>query len=451
MNKIQIFISLGLICLLNLSGCSGDQQAQQQASGAPGLVLVSPHNEFIREEFADGFNAWRQAHGKTPVTLEWQDRGGSVEIVQYVSSTFEALGEQKEEGIGIDLLFGGGAPAFEQLKKAGCTAQANLTSDTLSGIPATLGGVPLRDPEGHWFGAALSSFGIVYNKPALAAKNIPAPQTWADLANPAYAGQLSLADPSKSGSARLCYEVILQKHGWGEGWGLLMQIAANTREFTAQASGVPRDVAQGNALAGMCIDFYAYNEIAERGGDTVGYVNPANATATSADPIGLLRGAAHRAVAEEFITFVLAKEGQGLWGLKPGAPGGPAKRGLWRMPILPAIYAANQGQMLMDGNPFSAADAFNINEKLSSQRSPLLGPLFVAAFLSNSDLLKQAWQKVSALPAEAEERRIFVQPPFSEQDALKLAADYAADPRRAVELDNEWHELFRERYQRVGG
>jgi ABC-type Fe3+ transport system substrate-binding protein len=155
-------------------------------------------------------------------------------------------------------MYGGGVPAFERIKHAGCAEPVNVSADVLEAIPPELAGVELRDPENHWFGVALSSFGIIYNKNVLKTRGMDEPVTWEDLTDPAYLGNLVLADPSKSSSASVCYEVILQKPGWEAGWALLVKIAGNTREFTARSSTVPNEVGQGSAMAGLCIDFYGY-------------------------------------------------------------------------------------------------------------------------------------------------------------------------------------------------
>ena len=48
--------------------------------------------------------------------------------------------------------------------------------------------------------------------------------------------------------------------GWAQGMGLIKRIAGNARLVTDSASKVPRDVGRGDAIAGMCIDFYGRSE-----------------------------------------------------------------------------------------------------------------------------------------------------------------------------------------------
>ncbi|HOR26933.1 MAG TPA: extracellular solute-binding protein [Candidatus Sumerlaeota bacterium] len=429
---------------------TGGTATPRPTAEATRLVIVSPHNEFIRQEFERGFQRWyaERRGGAPAVEFEWQDRGGTYQMVEAIAGAYQAL-DDKDDGMGVDLVWGGGIEAMEQLKAAGATTAAALPQPVLDSLPAEIAGVRLYDPDGHWYGAVLSSFGIIYNKEVLRTLGVAAPATWSDLSNPALFGHIVLADPSKSGSARVAFEVILQKHGWAEGWALLMEIAGNTREFTDSASNVPSEVAQGSAAAGMSIDFYAFSQIESTGAEMLGYVSPVNATALTPDPICMLRGGPNPAAAEAFMEFVLTKPGQSLWLLKPGTPGGPAEHGLWRMPILPAAYEHPADQRLIDFNPYASETTFNLDMDLSTRRSPLLGPLFMAAFLRNSELLRQAWRKVMTLPADAPLRRQFNAVPFSEEEALDLARRYQASPREASQLEIDWQRRFRARYEQV--
>ena len=48
-------------------------------SAAEKLVIVSPHWEGLRYEFARAFSDWHQEKYGTPVEVDWRDLGGSSE------------------------------------------------------------------------------------------------------------------------------------------------------------------------------------------------------------------------------------------------------------------------------------------------------------------------------------------------------------------------------------
>ena len=51
------------------------------------LIVVTPHDEGIRREFADAFSRWHQQKYGQPVAVDYRTYGGTSAIVQF----FEAL------------------------------------------------------------------------------------------------------------------------------------------------------------------------------------------------------------------------------------------------------------------------------------------------------------------------------------------------------------------------
>src|SRR6185436_20279387 len=127
-----------------------------------------------------------------------------------------------------------------------------------------------------------------------------------------------------------------------EAMRLLRRLGGNARYFADQSTKVAVDVSFGDAAAGMCIDYYGrfQAEAAAAAGrpGRVGFVTARGETSINADPIALLRGAPHRELAIAFVEFVLSDDGQKLWSFRRGAPGGPARYALRRLPIAPHIY-----------------------------------------------------------------------------------------------------------------
>jgi ABC-type Fe3+ transport system substrate-binding protein len=56
--------------------------------GDPVLVVISPHNDAIRQEFAWEFSAWHQKTYGKPVKVDWRVIGGTTEIIRYLESEF---------------------------------------------------------------------------------------------------------------------------------------------------------------------------------------------------------------------------------------------------------------------------------------------------------------------------------------------------------------------------
>ena len=446
MKLFQAVIAVSVVMALVI-GCGG---GTPDAESADVVVIISPHNPHIQSEFSKAFRAWHQAKYGRPADVKWRNLGGTVQILQALVSDYAAADKRGEgdKGIGVDLFFGGG-PAHAEAKAKGLTVPASIPDDILASIPAKLHGVSLRDPENYWFGTAMSSFGIIYYAEGLKQLGLDPPQRWADLADPRYFGRLILADGSKSGSARACYEMVLQKYGWEKGLPLLLRIAANTRQLVESSSTVPREVAKGSVLAGMCIDFYGYSQIDLVGADKANFVLPIGETAIAPDPISLLRGAPHRELAEHFIEFCLSDSGQRLWALRAGTEGGPIKHSLYRLPVLPDIYTKYEKDLVVYSRPFTQDEALAYDQAKASARSRWLGWLLKSACIDNQDVLRQAYKAMidanmpTAMVAE------FDKLPSDEPTAFDLGTKLADSQTQRDVITKQWYDFFRTKYKTV--
>ena len=378
-------------------------------------------------------------------------------------------------------------------------------------IPQSVSGEEFYDKQGRWIGVVLSSFGICYNTdvlnkwkvesgkwkvgtaaptahdPAeggnnnfqLSTFNFQLPTQWADLASPYFFKNVALADPTKSGSAAKAYEMIIQQQmqlklaaggergddlpeaealaqGWIAGLQIIQRVAANARYFTDSASIVPVDVSLGNAAIGMCIDFYGYRQAeAVKFGDEPSrlvFVTPRGGSAVSVDPIGLLRGAPNREIAEMFIDFTLSPEGQKIWNYKVGAPGGPVRYALRRLPIRKDFYVPETLEFRTDPdiNPYEDAKDFFYHAAWTSPLFKTIAFTIRVAFLDTHDELVSAWKALIAadFPPEAMAK-------FSDLSAVDFQtakevirpALSHADRLREVQLAKELSAHFRRQYR----
>lgn len=354
-----------ILCLPLLFGKRSQVVSDQKLK----LVIFTPHNEQIRFEMAHGFNIWRKANNLPEVYFDWRTSGGTSDLRKQILDQFTkaAVAGQENEGIGYDMLFGGGD--FEhnilawgvKVTREGKDEQipilvpVDLSPALLKqAFPEpTIGSERLYHPEMKWVGVVLSAFGIVYNNDLLKMNGQTPPVTWSDLADGRYLHDIALADPAHSGSIAVAYNTILRRYGWDEGWHILRRCFANARYFTNSASQVPIDVSAGQATAGMCIDFYGRFQAQAVGGGRVGYVDPPFMTTITADPIAIFRGAPHLELSQQFVSWLLTYDAQMLWQRKLGEPGGPQKFELRRMPIRRDLYTtANRAQWTDKINPF---------------------------------------------------------------------------------------------------
>lgn len=483
------------------------------------LVIISPHNEAIRYEFSRAFGEHYKAKTGRTVRIDWRIVGGTSEIARYLQGEFynafkrewTAAGKPwtdevassfanpsstspareaflaSNAGIGIDLFFGGGAFDFIAQAKAGNLVDSGVITAhpdwfTEASIPASVSGEPYYDPQGRWVGTCLSSFGICYNTDSLRRLGVETlPSSWNDLANPKFAHQVALADPTKSGSIAKAFEMVIQQQmqqvvgngeateqalaeGWKRGLQLLFKASANARYFSDAAGKVPLDVSLGDAAIGMCIDFYGrFQSEAVKIGDApsrLQYFTPVGGSSVGVDPIGMLRGAPNPELAREFIAFVLSIEGQKLWNFKVGTPGGPTRYALRRLPIRKELYAPEFISFLSDpdARPYEEAKSFTYHDAWTGPLFSALRFIMRVSCIDSHDEQASAWQALidAGFPPEATavfsdvsaisyaNARDVIKPslkgstPLDEvQLAAKLGEHFRAQYRRAEQLAKE--------------
>jgi len=342
-----------------------------------------------------------------------------------------------EVSCGIDLFFGGGAYDFIRQAAAGRLVPSRIFQThpqwfTDEVVPEHYAGEPYWDAQGRWIGVVLGGYGILYNKDALARLGVEQPpQQWADLCDPRFFREAALCDPTKSGSIAKAFENLIQqqmqerlaelsrasdtgvssealearavREGWEAGLRIIQLMGANARYFTDSAQKPPIDVSQGDSAVGICIDFYGrYQAEATTRRDNTGrlvYVSPRGGSVSSADPIGLLRGAPHREAAELFIEFTLSMEGQKLWNFKVGAEGGPSRFALRRSPIRRDFYAREDWRSLRsdpDTLPYVEEGALIYNAAWTGSLFRELAFAIRVMCLDTHDELVAAWREIIA-------------------------------------------------------
>jgi ABC-type Fe3+ transport system substrate-binding protein len=413
-------------------------------SAADQLVLLSPHWQGIRNEFTDAFRKDYKERTGRDVELQWMDvGGGGSDITRYIESQFKS----KPGGIGVDICFGGGIDPYTYLKDKGVLAPFVLPKEISDEIGTTIGGVPLHDPDHTYYSATMAGFGIIYNKAVLKKLGLPEPKTWADLGRPEFFSWVGSADPRKSGSAHMAYEIILQAYGWEKGWQVLTAMAANARGFTASAGQVPKDVTAGEVACGLCIDFYAGAQMRIYGPEVIGFAYPPDLTVVNGDAIAILKGAPNRAVAEAFVTFVMSEKGQQLLMLNRGEPGGPVSNDLGKFTVMPKLYGELKGRTPVTVNPFAWKGSFIYDPRRGTIRRTVVDDLIGAMLIDPHRELAAAWQGASSSGDGAAGLASLSAVPITEEQALDIARkglwNDAAYKNKTMK---EWSDFARSKY-----
>ncbi len=490
------------------------------------LVILTPHPEAIKYEFEQAFTKYYKEKTGKRIATDWRAPGGTSDIVRFINDRFQnqfrvhwendlnkewtplvaesfdnrrlklddpdanplAIEARRafldsDVGIGADIFFGGGQYDHNKQAQMGHAVNAGIQAmhpDWFSAdvIPQHYSGETFYDSQGRYYGTCLAAFGICYNRKRLTEfSGLTPPTRWDDLGAPRLFQETVIADPTKSGSITKCFEMLIQqkldnawqadgeaglKDGWHDAMDLIKRIGGNARTITNAAGKVPRDVAIGDAVAGLCIDFYGRTEsewTAYQAGENprLIYVTPTGGSSISADPIQLLRGAPNREAAVMFIEFVLSPAGQKLWNYRPGTPGGPEKHALRRLPVRRDMYTEAHRQHMSDStvNPFDDAKDFEYHVKWTGYYFGMIRTFIRCMVIDPHDELKAAWGAIiaaggpgevpqayaafSRLPFEFDERAVAA-------NALRSKGD---DRLESMQTQREWAEFFRASYRRA--
>ena len=496
------------------------------------LVVISAHSEPMKYEFEVGFRKYYKKKFNRNIVIDWRAPGGTSDIVRYISDRYEAEFRfawesdpdnppwnaniaaayknpnilqdptanqearqarlkflQSNVGIGIDVFAGGGTFEHARQARIGYGVDGGIRKrhpEFLSPdiMPQNFGGDEIYDKNGRFYGVCLSSFGICCNLDRLQEMKQPQPAGWRDLGRKEFFNTVIAADPTKSGSANKCFEIILQQEmhnavvprnaqkpsmeqldrGWANGMNLIKRILANTRTITDSAGKVTRDVAAGEGTLGMAIDFYGLTEqewnefLLGKGKSVIRYIAPEGGTAVSADPVQLLRGAPHKEAAEAFLDFLIGPEGQKLLDFKVGAPGGPVKYALRRSPVRRDLYQPQYRSCRADPdyNPYEAGLSFIYRADWTGRYFTLIRILIRCIALDVQDELRAAWKAIilaggpEKVPQAYAE---FCKLPFRYREAAQAASQLRVSrTRTAVEVAavcRQWSSNARRQYLRA--
>jgi iron(III) transport system substrate-binding protein len=130
------------------------------------------------------------------------------------------------------------------------------------------------------------------------------PKSWADLAQPRFKNQISMADAEKSGSAYMQLNTFLTIYGdKAAGWDNFKGVF-NNLNVSPSSGAVPRFVYVGEAAVGITLEDNAYLYL--KGGGPVAIIYPEDGTSAIADGMALCKRAPNPAAGKAFIDWSLS-------------------------------------------------------------------------------------------------------------------------------------------------
>jgi iron(III) transport system substrate-binding protein len=150
--------------------------------------------------------------------------------------------------------------------------------------------------------------GFGYNTELVAKKKLPVPKTWADLLNPAFKGEIQVANPASSGTAYTMVATLVQLMGEDKAFDYMKKLHANISQYTRSGTGPIKAAARGETTVSISFVHDAPGEKMQ--GFPVDTVTPAEGTGAEIGSMSIIKGARNLEAAKKFYEWALTPAAQ---------------------------------------------------------------------------------------------------------------------------------------------
>lgn len=167
-----------------------------------------------------------------------------------------------------------------------------------------------KDPNDLWIGESQQPAVIMYNRRLVADSEVP--QSWKDLLDSKWEGQIASADPASSGSAYtlLCNMILACSEGADreKGWAFIERLMENI-VISGSSSSVYTGVANGEYALGLTLEQLARPYVLDDP-QNVGMIYPKDGSSNVPDGVALVRNCPNEKNARLLIDFLLGADCQ---------------------------------------------------------------------------------------------------------------------------------------------
>jgi iron(III) transport system substrate-binding protein len=218
-----------------------------------------------------------------------------------------------------------------------------------------------------WVGMDVFAAVVCYNTVEGKKKNIPQPQTWADLAKPVYKGQVTMPNPASSGTGFFDVTAWLQTMGEANGWKYMDQLHENIAQYTHSGSKPCRQAGAGEFVVGISFDFRG-NDVKAKGAP-VELVFPSEGLGWDIEASGIVKTTKKMDAAKKLMDWTVTKEANQAYAKNFAIVAHPDVK-----PTLPHIPANLEGRLIKNDFAYSAKNRDKIlaewNKRYAAKSEP---------------------------------------------------------------------------------
>jgi iron(III) transport system substrate-binding protein len=218
-----------------------------------------------------------------------------------------------------------------------------------------------------WVGMDVFAAVVCYNTVEGKKKNIPQPQTWADLAKPVYKGQITMPNPASSGTGFFDVTAWLQTMGEANGWKYMDQLHENIAQYTHSGSKPCRQAGAGEFVVGISFDFRG-NDVKAKGAP-VELVFPSEGLGWDIEASGIVKTTKKMDAAKKLMDWTVTQEANQAYAKNFAIVAHPAVK-----PNLPHIPADLEKRLIKNDFAFAAKNRDKIltewNKRYAAKSEP---------------------------------------------------------------------------------
>ncbi|GFZ78688.1 ABC transporter substrate-binding protein [Nesterenkonia alkaliphila] len=169
----------------------------------------------------------------------------------------------------------------------------------------------LKDAEGYWTGIYLGAIAFCSNQDRLDELGVDAPESWDDLLDPAFAGELSMAHPATSGTSyTLLWTQVERLGGEDAAIDYMRELDQNVLQYTRSGSAPAQMAGRGEVTSALMFAHGCQSQI-EEGFDNLTISFPEE-TGYEIGAVAMIEGTQNEENAQAYIDWALSPAAQDI-------------------------------------------------------------------------------------------------------------------------------------------
>lgn len=306
-----------------VAGCGADSAAETTAAetAAAETSAAETETEAALEETAEA--AEKETEEAAETAKEAPELSGTMKVVA-TNESYMTLFEKFEEETGVktellsmssgevlsklraeggtpsaDLWFGGGIDAFMSAKEDGLLEQ--VTFDAAADLAPEF-----KDEEGYWYSKGITIVGFLVNEDLASELGVTAPQTWQELLNEEYKGEIVMSNPAVSGTNYAVVNALLQTMGEEEGWSYFEKLNDNIAYYGKRGSDPLNKVNAGEFTIG--ISYLDRTVDAAIEGSNISVIYPTDGIPWVPEGVAAFKNAENAEAAKYFVEWLFSSD-----------------------------------------------------------------------------------------------------------------------------------------------